>query len=109
MKEVKIKLSINNSLIEKNGFLKENILLLDNDSENITYILKENILIKESFDNIIKLDFNNNKLNCYLKEINQSFIMDIDVKNKVIKDNKINIIYEIESNIFRLDIEYEVI
>lgn len=109
MKEVKIKLSINNSLIEKNGFLKGNILLLDNDSENITYILKENILIKESFDNIIKLDFNNNKLNCYLKEINQSFIMDIDVKNKVIKDNKINIIYEIESNIFRLDIEYEVI
>lgn len=109
MKEVKIKLSINNSLIEKNGFLKENILLLDNDSENITYILKENILIKEGFDNIIKLDFNNSKLNCYLKEINQSFIMDIDVKSKVIKDNKINIIYEIESNIFRLDIEYEVI
>lgn len=109
MKEVKIKLSINNSLIEKNGFLKENILLLDNDSENITYILKENILIKEGFDNIIKLDFNNSKLNCYLKEINQSFIMDIDVKSKVIKDNKISIIYEIESNIFRLDIEYEVI
>ncbi len=109
MKKTKIKLNINDLLIEKDGILNDNMLILNSDNENITYILSDNILIKDSLDNIIKLDFNKNTLNCYLKESKQSFITDIKVKNKLISNNKINIIYEIENNLFNLDIEYEVL
>lgn len=109
MKKTKIKLNINDLLIEKDGILKDNMLILNSDNENITYILSDNILIKDNSDNIIKLDFNKNILNCYLKESKQSFTTNIIVKNKLISNNKINIIYEIENNIFNLNIEYEVL
>lgn len=108
MKKTKIKLNINDYETENYGFIKENILLLNTENETITYIIDKNILIKETKDNIIKLDFNNNKLNYFLKEYKKNIKTNLNTKQINISNNNINIIYEIENNIFNLNINYEV-
>ena len=99
MQEINFSLKKDNKFIIKENNIKcinqNNKLLFKIDGIKYTYY--NNILIKESGNDIITLDFNKKESKIYLKDINNSLylkIQDVNIKNN---KNLIKIEYKIET------------
>lgn len=74
----------------------------------IKYIFNNNILTKETDNELIELDFNKEQCNIFLKEYNNNLLVNMSLLNIENKENFIEIKYKIETeenciNIIRME------
>ncbi len=103
---------INFSLKKNNKFIinENNIKCINQENKiifkinNDKYIYNNKMLTKETTNEIIKLDFNNNLCNIFLKEYNNNLVIKLELIN-IEKTNKfIEIKYKVETEIEDINI-----
>ncbi len=109
MQKVRIKIKINDHIIEGIGKINNNILVLKKDKEVIEFDLKKNILKKENKELIIQLDFIKKTVIYELLEEKQKFSNNLVIFSLTNTDKQVMINYQIEKADFILEINYETI
>ena len=109
MEKIKVKLKINDYIIEKEGIIKNDILIINNNEEIITFDIKKLILTKETKELSLSLDFMKKEVTYKIPEIDNKFsskILNLSLTNK---DKEYIINYQIEESNFSLNLKYETI
>jgi len=109
MEKVKVKIKINDYIIENKGIIDNEILIVNDNETKLSYDYKNNTLKRENNDYIIVLDFDNKKVKYNLKEVNNEFSNKLTILKLTNHNKQVNIKYEIEEEVFLLDIKYETI
>lgn len=109
MEKVKVKIKINDYIIENKGIIDNEILTVNDNETKLIYDYKNNTLKRENKDYIIILDFNNKKVTYNLKEVNNEFSNKLTILKLTNHNKQVNIKYEIEEEVFHLDIKHETI
>ena len=109
MQKARIKIKINDHIIEGIGQINNNILALKKDEEVIKFDLKNNILTKENKELNIQLDFINKLVTYELIEEKQKFSNNLVIFSLTNTDKQVMINYQIEKADFILEINYETI
>ena len=107
MQKVRIKIKINDYIIDEIGFLNNNVIQVEASKEIIKFDYKNNVLEKQDNDLRITMDFNNKKIKYELLNENNKFYNKL-ILLSLTNDNKTVIInYQIEETNFLLKITYE--
>jgi len=109
MEKVKVKIKINDYIIENKGIIDNEILIVNDNETKLSYDYKNNTLKRENNDYIIVLDFDNKKVKYNKKEVNNEFSNKLTILKLTNHNKQVNIKYEIEEEVFLLDIKYETI
>lgn len=109
MQKIRIKIEINDHIIEGIGTINENIIKFKTNEEIIEYDVKNSVLIKENKELIIKLDFLNKKVYYELVEENKKFSYDLIIFSLTNRPKQVIINYQIEQTNFSLQLNYETI
>lgn len=107
MKEVKIKLKINDFLIETKGNLDSNNLILNDNNIDYIFDLENLVLERKSYNFHSFLDFKNKELKYILKELKDPLYAKLDIKDLHLDKNTVIISYRINEESFNLFISYE--
>jgi len=106
-KKVKVKITINDYIIENIGILVNDILKVDDKGTNILFDYENLILTREDEEKQIVLDFKNNTLTYSLKELSNEFSNNFTILSLTNNDKQVIINYQIEENKFHLSINIE--
>ena len=109
MQKARIKIQINDHIIEGIGQINNDILALKKDEEVIKFDLKNNILTKENQELNIQLDFIKKTVIYELVEETQKFSNNLVIFSLTNTDKQVMINYQIEKADFILEINYETI
>lgn len=109
MKKIRIKIEINDHIIEGIGTKSNNIITLKANDEIIEYDIEKQLLVKENKELIIKLDYLNKKVYYELVGENKKFSNDLVIFSLTNEDKHVMIRYQIEQADFSLKINYETI
>lgn len=107
MQKARIRIKINDHIIEGIGQIKNSILAINKDEELIEFDLNKKRLMKKSKDLIIKLDFINKKVNYELIEEKMQFTNNLVIFSLTNTDKQVMINYQIDQTTFALEINYE--
>lgn len=72
---------------------------------NVLFDITNEILIRENSKMYLEYNFKNNKAEIYIKELLKSINLNLITKNKIIKDNYIEIEYIIEEDKYKYIID----
>lgn len=107
MKEVSVILKINDFILEKKGILKNNIVTFKDKDIVYTFDIDNLILIRDSLDYMITIDFYKEKSYCYYDKVNQTkFLLNLDIIELQNKKNVFIISYRIEEESFCFSLNY---
>ena len=106
MKKVKIRIEINDYIIEDQGILDQEILTLKGE-ESISFDLKNLVLSKQNKDLIININFKEKQVTYTLVEENKKFINNLTIFSLTNSNKQVIIRYRIEDADFTLKINYE--
>ena len=109
MRKAKIKIEINDYTINQEGIIDNDILIVYDKEEKITFDLKNLILHKENKELIIDMDFNKKKIKYELVTEKRQFSNDFTIISLTNSNNQYIINYRIEETYFLLKINYETI
>ncbi len=109
MRKAKIKIEINDYTINQEGIIDNDILIVYDKEEKITFDLKNLILHKENKELIIDMDFNKKKIKYELVTEKRQFSNDFTIISLTNSNNQYIINYRIEETNFLLKINYETI
>ena len=109
MLKAKIKIEINDYTINQEGIIDNDILIVYDKEEKITFDLKNLILHKENKELIIDMDFNKKKIKYELVTEKRQFSNDFTIISLTNSNNQYIINYRIEETNFLLKINYETI
>ena len=109
MKKAKIKIEINDYTINQEGIIDNDILIVYDKEEKITFELKNLILHKENKELIIDMDFNKKKIKYELVTEKRQLSNDFTIISLTNSNNQYIINYRIEETNFLLKINYETI
>ena len=109
MLKAKIKIEINDYTINQEGIIDNDILIVYDKEEKITFDLKNLILHKENKELIIDMDFNKKKIKYELVTEKRQFSNDFTIISLTNSNNQYIINYRIEETYFLLKINYETI
>lgn len=109
MKKAKIKIEINDYIIEKEGIIDNDVLVVKDSSDKITFDQKKLLLIKENDELIINIDFKNKTVIYELVKENQKFSNNFEIFSLTNEHKHVIINYRIEGASFLLKINYETI
>ena len=109
MQKVRIKIEINDHIIEGIGTINNNVLNLKDKEETIQFDLKNFVLYKENKELIIKLDFLSKKVFYELIEENKKFSNNLVIFSLTNNHKQVIIKYQIEQADFLLKVNYETI
>ena len=109
MKKAKIKIEINDYTINQEGIIDNDVLIVHNKEEKITFDLKNLILHKENKELIIDMDFNKKKIKYEIVTEKRQFSNDFTIISLTNSNNQYIINYRIEETNFLLKINYETI
>lgn len=109
MQKARIKIEINDHIIEGMGLLDDSILKLEHNEEKIEFNLNRLILFKANKDLELKLDFIKKEALYELVEEKQKFSNEFEVLSLTNADKQVMINYQIEHTDFSLKIKYETI
>ena len=107
MQKARIKIKINDHIIERIGQLNNNILALKTKEEIIEFDLKNKVLTKKNKDLNIQMDFINKNVTYKLVEENKKFSNKLVIFSLTNTDKQVMINYQIEQADFVLAINYE--
>lgn len=103
-----LKTDRDNLTLNVKGILKDNEIIYKDNDVLTKLNIEKNILIRETNEYRIIMNFDNNKLLYYLKEFDKTLEDKIEVKKIVKKDNYFNINYIINDILYEYEISYEV-
>lgn len=109
MQKARIKIKINDHIIEGIGHLNKEKLYLKTDEEEMEFDLEKLILIKKNKELIINMNFINKVVTYTLVEEKNSFTNNLIIFSLTNHDKQVMINYQIENTSFRLEIKYETI
>ena len=109
MKKVKIKIEVNDYIIEEVGTIENEELKLKTKEENLEYDLKNNVLYKENNELKITMDFKNEIVTYELIKENRKFSNNLTTFSLTNCNKQVIINYRIEGTKFLLQINYETI
>ena len=109
MLKAKIKIEINDYTINQEGIIDNDILIVYDKEEKITFDLKNLILHKENKELIIDMDFNKKKIKYELVTEKRQLSNDFTIISLTNSNNQYIINYRIEETNFLLKINYETI
>ena len=109
MKKAKIKIEINDYIIEKEGIIDNDVLVVKDSSDKITFDQKKLLLIKENDELIINIDFKYKTVIYELVKENQKFSNNFEIFSLTNEHKHVMINYQIEGASFLLKINYETI
>lgn len=109
MKKVRIKIEINDHIIEGIGTINNNILSIKNKEEKLSYDITNADFIKENKEIIIELDFLNKEVHYKLVKENKQFSNNLIILSLTNNHKQVMINYQIEQEVFNLKINYETI
>lgn len=109
MEKVRVKLTINDYVIEETGIIDNETINLSENKTDLKYDIKNNILTRENNEMKQVINFNNSNFSYLLKEISKEICEKINVISLTNKDKQVNIIYQIGEDIFNLNLKYETI
>ena len=109
MKEVNLKLKINDFLIEQQGKINENILSFSHNNVNYEFNIKELILRRENNEFLSIINFKKKEDNNFylLKEVSKEIINNLVIKELQVLENMFIIRYEIDEMVFDFVLKYE--
>ena len=106
MPKIKVKLTINNIIEEKQANIKnDTITYTEADNTKVSYSYKNNILKRENGDLKMVYNFDKGEGTISIKELDSKINVKIKTKSIKRKDNNIKVEYEIEKNTFKYGIE----
>ena len=79
--------------------------ILDHQVTNVLYDKKEHILIRDNRDIYMEYNFFTGDASYYLKEFQKEFNLDLRVKNISSDDDKIEIVFMLENDLFKYIID----
>lgn len=109
MQKIKVKIKINDYIINEIGIIDNDILKVQDKNEIITYNYKINVLEKENSELKLTLDFENKEVVYYLPELNQKISTNFTLISLTNSNKQVIIRYRIEETDFLLEINYETI
>lgn len=107
MGKVLVKIKINDKKIESIGLFNNNTLYFNDKNDKYRFNIDNLVLEKENEELKIKLDFKNKLLEYNLLEINNNFSKNFIVLALTKESKKYSISYQMDENIFNLEIVYE--
>jgi len=108
-KKVKVKITINDYIIENIGILVNDTLKVNDNGTNILFDYENLILTRKDNEKEIILDFKNKLLTYSLNEIPNKFSNNFTIISLTNNDKQYIINYQIEENKFYLSINIETI
>ncbi len=109
MQKAKIKIEINDYIINQEGIIDNDVLIVYDKEEKVTFDLKKLILHKENKELIIDIDFNKKRIKYELVTEKIQFSNDFTILSLTNSNNQYIINYRIEETNFLLKINYETI
>ncbi len=109
MKKAKIKIEINDYIIEKEGIIDNDVLIVEDSKDKITFDNEKLLLIKKNDELIINMDFKNKIIIYELVKENQKFSNNFEIISLTNEHKHVIINYQIEDASFLLKINYETI
>lgn len=109
MKKAKIKIEINDYIIEKEGIIDNDVLIVEDSKDKITFDNEKLLLIKKNDELIINMDFKNKIIIYELVKENQKFSNNFEIISLTNEHKHVIINYQIEGASFLLKINYETI
>ena len=109
MQKAKIKIEINDYIIEKEGIIDNDVLVVEDNKDKITFDCKKLLLIKENNELIINMDFKNKSIMYKLVKEKKEFSNNIEIFSLTNEHKHVIINYRIEGASFLLKINYETI
>lgn len=109
MEKVKAEIIVNDYIIKNEGIIDNNLLKVNDNETIFTFDLEKLVLKRENKDIKILIDFKNEKLIYKIPETNKEFHNNFTCLALTNKDKEYNIIYQMEENVFKLNIKYETI
>ena len=109
MQKLRIKIEINEHIIEGIGKIDNDVIILKTKEELIKYDTKKTIIYKKNKDLIITLDFLNNKVFYELPNESKKFSNNLVIFSLTNNHKQVIINYQIEQAEFLLKINYETI
>ena len=109
MKQVNLKLKINDFSIEQKGILKDNVLSFKDNNVNYEFNTKELILKRENDEFLSIINFRREEDNNFylLKEVSKEIINNLVIKELQVLENMYIIRYEIDEMSFNFSLKYE--
>lgn len=108
-KKVKVKITINDYIIENIGILVNDTLKVKDNNTNILFNYENLTLTRKDKEKEIVLDFKNKQLTYSLKDIPNKFYNNFTLLSLTNNDKQYIINYQIEENKFHLSINIETI
>ena len=107
MEKIKVKIKVNDYNIENSGIIENDILKVKDGKIEVTFDLKNLIMTRENEEISIKIDFSNKTLEYRIPEIEEKFVNNFTILSLTNSDKEYNIKYQMEEDVFTLDISYE--
>lgn len=109
MQKVRIKIKVNEHIIEGTGELIDKKLTLKTNKEELEYDLKKSVFTKKNSELIIIMDFLNKKINYTLVNEKKTFTDNLTTFSLTNYNKQVMINYQIDNTSFFLEIKYETI
>ena len=109
MQKAKIKIEINDYIINQEGIIDNDVLIVYDKEEKVTFDLKKLILHKENKELIIDINFNKKRIKYELVTEKIQFSNDFTILSLTNSNNQYIINYRTEETNFLLKINYETI
>lgn len=109
MQKVRIKIKVNEHIIEGAGELIDKKLTLKTNKEELEYDLKKSVFTKKNSELIIIMDFLNKRINYTLVNEKKTFTDNLIIFSLTNYNKQVMINYQIDNTSFFLEIKYETI